>query len=186
MTTTSSPPPDFTESTLTSETVYQGRLLQVKLDRVRLPNGGESTREYIVHPGAVVVLPVFDNGDVLLERQHRYPLRRDFIEFPAGKIDSGEDELQCGQRELREETGYDAREWSHVTTLYPCIGYANERLEFFLARQLEFVGHARDSDEFLEVLRVPFDEAMAWLRSGKICETKTVVGMFWLEKILGR
>jgi len=179
-------PTDFTETTLSSETVYQGRLLQVKCDRVGLPNGGESTREYIVHPGAVVVLPVFDNGDVLLERQHRYPLRRDFIEFPAGKIDPGEDELRCGQRELREETGYEARAWSHVTTLYPCIGYANERLEFFLAQQLEFVGHARDVDEFLEVLRVPFAEAMAWLHDGKICETKTVVGMFWLEKLLHR
>jgi len=175
---------DFTETTLSSETVYQGRLLTVKRDRVGLPNGGESTREYIVHPGAVVVLPVFENGDVLLERQHRYPLRRDFIEFPAGKIDAGEDELQCGQRELREETGYEAQQWSHVTTLYPCIGYANERLEFFHAQQLNFVGHARDADEFLEVLRVPFDEAMAWLHSGKICETKTVVGLFWLEKLL--
>ena len=179
-------PTDFTETTLSSEIVYQGRLLQVKCDRVGLPNGGESTREYIVHPGAVVILPVFENGDVLLERQHRYPLRRDFIEFPAGKIDPGEDELACGQRELREETGYKAKQWTHVTTLYPCIGYANERLEFFHAQQLEFVGHARDSDEFLEVLRVPFDEAMAWLRSGKICETKTVVGLFWLEKLLHR
>lgn len=186
MTLESQTPLDFTETTLSSETVYQGRLLQVKCDRVGLPNGGESTREYIVHPGAVVVLPVFENGDVLLERQHRYPLRRDFIEFPAGKIDAGEDELQCGQRELREETGYEARQWSHVTTLYPCIGYANEHLEFFLAQQLEFVGHARDSDEFLEVLRVPFAEAMAWLHSGKICETKTVVGLFWLEKLLHR
>lgn len=176
---------DLTETELSSETVYQGRLLHVKCDRVRLPSGHESTREYIVHPGAVVILPVFENGDVLLERQHRYPLHRDFIEFPAGKIDPGEDDLTCGKRELREETGYEAREWSHVTTLYPSIGYANERLEFYCARQLEFVGGDRDVDEFLEVLRVPFDEAMAWLESGKICETKTVVGMFWLQKLFG-
>ena len=176
---------DLTETELSSETVYQGRLLHVKCDRVRLPSGHESTREYIVHPGAVVILPVFENGDVLLERQHRYPLHRDFIEFPAGKIDPGEDDLTCGKRELREETGYAAREWSHVTTLYPSIGYANERLEFYCARQLEFVGGERDVDEFLEVLRVPFDEAMAWLESGKICETKTVVGLFWLQKLFG-
>lgn len=175
---------NFTETELSSETVYQGRLLHVKCDRVRLPNGGESTREYIVHPGAVVILPVFENGDVLLERQHRYPLHRDFIEFPAGKIDPGEDDLTCGKRELREETGYEAGEWSHVTTLYPCIGYTNERLEFYCARQLEFISVERDADEFLEVLRVPFEEAMAWLKSGKICETKTVVGLFWLEKLL--
>jgi len=184
MITDTAPPPDLTETLLSSEIVYQGRLLQVNCDRVSLPNGGESTREYIVHPGAVVILPVFENGDVLLERQHRYPLRRDFIEFPAGKIDPGEDELRCGQRELREETGYEALQWSHVTTLYPCIGYANERLEFYHAQQLEFVGHARDSDEFLEVLRIPFGQAMGWLRSGKICETKTVVGLFWLDKWL--
>jgi ADP-ribose pyrophosphatase len=122
----------------------------------------------------------------LLERQHRYPLHRDFIEFPAGKIDPGEEDLSCGQRELREETGYQAQLWTHVATLYPCIGYANERMEFFHAQQLEYVGHARDSDEFLEVLRVPFDEAIGWLRSGKICETKTVVGLFWLEKLLAK
>ena len=184
MTQNSSSPMDLTETTLSSETVYQGRLLQVKCDRVGLPNGGESSREYIVHPGAVVILPIFDNGDVLLERQYRYPLHRVFIEFPAGKIDSGEDDLTCGKRELREETGYEAHDWLHVTTLYPCIGYANERLEFYRAQHLVHVGHARDTDEFLEVLRVPFGEAMDWLKSGKICETKTVVGLFWLEKLL--
>ena len=175
---------DLTETTLSSETVYQGRMLQVKCDRVRLPDGGESTREYIVHPGAIVILPVFENGDILLERQHRYPLHRDFIEFPAGKIDHGEEDLSCGKRELREETGYEANEWKHITTLYPCIGYADERLEFYRAQGLIQVGHARDADEFLEILRVPFGEAMDWLKSGKICETKTVVGLFWLEKLL--
>ena len=184
MTQKSSLPMDLTETMLSSETVYQGRLLQVQRDRVRLPDGGESTREYIVHPGAIVILPVFENGDILLERQHRYPLHRDFIEFPAGKIDPGEEDLSCGKRELREETGYEAHEWKHITTLYPCIGYADERLEFYRAQGLIQVGHARDADEFLEILRVPFGEAMDWLKSGKICETKTVVGLFWLEKLL--
>ncbi len=177
-------PIELTETTLSSETVYRGRLLQVNCDRVRLPNGGESTREYIVHPGAVVILPVFENGDILLERQHRYPLHRDFIEFPAGKIDADEDDLNCGKRELLEETGYEANDWMHVTTLYPCIGYANERLEFYRAQQLVHVGHARDADEFMEVMRIPFGEAMDWLKRGKICETKTVVGLFWLEKLM--
>ncbi len=179
-------PIDLTETTLSSETVYQGRLMQVKCDRVRLPGGAESTREYIIHPGAVIILPVFGNGDVLLERQHRYPLRRDFIEFPAGKIDPGESDLACAKRELREETGYIATDWQHVTTLYPCIGYADERMEFYLARGLEHVGNALDEDEFLEVFRLPFAEAMAWLKNGKICETKTAVGLFWLEKIINQ
>jgi len=174
----------LTETELASETVFQGGLLHVKRDRVRLPNGKESTREYIVHPGAVVVIPVFDNGDLLLERQHRYPLHRDFIELPAGKIDSGENDLTCAKRELEEETGYTAGEWREVTTIYPCIGYSDERLAFYLARGLEPGNHGRDHDEFLEILRVPFGEAMDWLRNGRICETKTVIGLFWLEKML--
>jgi len=177
-------PPDLTETELSSETVFKGRLMHVKLDRVRLPDGGESTREYIVHPGAVVVIPVFENGDLLLERQHRYPLHRDFIELPAGKIDAGEADLTCAQRELEEETGYTASEWREVTTIYPCIGYSDERLAFYLARGLEPGNHGRDPDEFLEILRVPFGEAMDWVRNGKICETKTVIGLFWLEKML--
>ena len=186
MKTESPPHPDLTETRLHGETVFQGRLLHVKRDRVRLPDGSESTREYILHPGAVVIIPVFDNGDVLLERQHRYPLHRDFIEFPAGKIDLGEDDINCAKRELEEETGYTASDWRPVTTIYPCIGYSDERLEFFLARGLVPGTHGRDPDEFLEILRVPFGEAMDWLKSGKICETKTVAGMFWLEKIFNQ
>lgn len=175
---------DLTETPIDSETVFKGRLMHVKRDRVRLPNGAESTREYLVHPGAVVVIPVFDNGDVLLERQHRYALHRDFIEFPAGKIDPNETDLACAQRELQEETGYTASEWREVTTIYPCIGYSDERLAFYLARGLTEGEHGRDHDEFLEVFRLPFAEAMQWLRDGRICETKTVIGLFWLEKLI--
>ena len=97
---------------------------------------------------------------------------------------AGEDDLSCAKRELEEETGYTASEWREVTTIYPCIGYSDERLAFYLARGLTEGNHGRDPDEFLEILRVPFGEAMDWLRSGKICETKTVIGLFWLEKIL--
>jgi ADP-ribose pyrophosphatase len=172
------------ETGLDSETVFKGRLMHVKRDRVRLPNGAESTREYIVHPGAVVIIPVFDNGDLLLERQHRYPLHRDFIELPAGKIDPGEDDLTCARRELEEETGYTASEWREVTTIYPCIGYSDERLAFYLAKGLQDGTHGRDHDEFLEIFRLPFAEAMQWVRDGRICETKTVIGLFWLEKML--
>ncbi len=179
-------PLDLTEHTLDSETVFQGRLMHVKRDRVRLPDGGESTREYLLHPGAVVVIPLFDNGDVLLERQHRYPLHRDFIEFPAGKIDPGEADLVCAKRELEEETGYTASDWREITTIYPCIGYSNERLAFWLARDLAEGTHGRDHDEFLEIFRLPFAEALQWVKDGRICETKTVIGLFWLEKLLER
>lgn len=175
-------PLDLTEHTLDSRDEYQGRLLHVKKDRVRLPDGGESTREYIIHPGAAVIIPVFDNGDVVLERQHRYPLHRDFIELPAGKFDPDETELACAQRELLEETGYTARAWQALHTVHPCIGYANERLVYFLAEGLEFSGENMDEDEFLEILRVPFDEAMAMIGDGRISDAKTVAGLLWFAR----
>jgi ADP-ribose pyrophosphatase len=174
--------PDLTEHTLESSDEYRGRLLHVKKDRVRLPDGAESTREYIVHPGAAVIIPLFANGDILLERQHRYPLRRDFIELPAGKFDPDEAELACAQRELQEETGYVALNWRELPTFYPCIGYANERLVYFLAEELTFSGENMDEDEFLEILRVPFAEAMEMVGDGRIDEAKTVMGLLWFER----
>lgn len=175
---------DLTEHEISSEVVYSGRLLHVRRDEVRLPDGNTSVREYITHPGAVVIIPIADNGELILERQHRYPLHRDFIELPAGKIDAGEETLACAQRELLEETGYTARDWRYVTTVYPCIGYTDERLVYYLARGLEYSGHQPDEDEFLEIFQLPFTQALEMIKSGEICEVKTVVGLFWLEKIL--
>lgn len=176
--------PDLTEHTLESTTVYEGRLLHARLDRVKLPNGHESSREYLIHPGAAVIIPMFENGDILLERQHRYPLRRDFIELPAGKFDPNESDLACAQRELIEETGYAAEDWRYLNTMYPCIGYSNERLVYFLARDLKHVGDALDHDEFLEILRVPFVEAIEMVRDGRINEGKTVMGLLWVERFV--
>ncbi len=175
--------PNLTEIRLDSEWLCQGRLLHARRDTVRLPDGKTSTREFIVHPGAAVILPVFDNGDVLLERQHRYPCGRDFIEVPAGKLDPGEAPEICARRELIEETGFHAGEMQFLFEFYPAIGYCNEIMYFFLARDLEEVGHARDHDEFLEILRVPFDEAMDMIRVGQICETKTTTALFWWDKV---
>ena len=132
------------ESALDSERVFDGALLKVWRDRVRLPNGGESVREYVRHPGAVVVVAQLPDGSLLFERQFRYPLRRAFLELPAGKIDGGEDILVCAKRELREETGYEAAEWRHLGVMHPCIGYSDERIEIFLAGGLTHVGHAWD------------------------------------------
>ena len=175
---------NLSEAQLASVQVYDGRLLQVYRDEVALPDGKSSIREYIKHPGAVVILALNDEQEVILERQHRYALRRDFIELPAGKFDPGEDDLSCAKRELLEETGYTAREWQYLTTLYPCIGYADERLVYFLARGLTQVGHARDADEFLEVFSLPMQQALEKIQTGEICEAKTVAGLFWLEKVL--
>lgn len=177
--------PDLLEHTLSSETVYQGRLLNARRDRVRLPNGKESSREYLLHPGAAVIIPLFDNGDTLLERQHRYPLHRDFLELPAGKFDPGETELACAQRELLEETGYTADSWRELATFHPCIGYSDERLVYFLARGLSHEGHARDHDEFLEILRVPMAEALDMVRDGRITDGKTVMGLLWWARYNG-
>ena len=174
---------DFTEHELSSERVYEGRLLKINKDRIKLPDGGESTREYVVHPGAVAILPILDNGKLIMERQYRYPLRRDFYEIPAGKIDPGEDILGTAKRELREETGYTAREWTHLTTIHPLIAYSTERIEVFLAGGLIAGERALDPGEFLEVLEVEPEEAMQWVREGKVSDPKTVIGLFWLEKL---
>ena len=180
-----SKPADLAEHTLQSETVFQGRLLHVKRDRVRLPDGAESTREYIVHPGAVVILARFDNGDVLLERQNRYALHRDFFELPAGKLGPGEEAEDCARRELAEETGYAAASWRRLATLYPCIGYSDERLVYFVAEGLQAGAPRRDDDEFLEVLRLPFAQALAWIRDGGICDAKSVAGLLLLREGAG-
>jgi ADP-ribose pyrophosphatase len=175
---------DLKETCLETTLVYEGGFIRVHKDSVLLPDGAVSSREYINHPGAVAVLAILDNGNLVMERQFRYAPQREFIELPAGKIDHGEDILICAQRELLEETGYVASEWIHLTTAWPCIGYADERMEYFLARGLTHQGRKLDDGEFLEVFELSLPEAIGWIRQGKINESKTIVGLFWLEKYL--
>lgn len=177
-------PQDLTENELESGTVYQGRLLHVRKDTVRLPDGKTASREYVMHPGAVVMIALLDDERLLFERQHRYPLRRDFYELPAGKIHPGEDPLPCAQRELLEETGYTAKIWREIAIAHPCIGYSDERLVYYLARELAHEGANPDDGEFLEVLALSLDTAMEWVRQGKITDCKTITGLLWAEKIL--
>ncbi|MDT3669895.1 MAG: NUDIX hydrolase [Aromatoleum sp.] len=169
---------DLEEAELESTPVFDGVLLKVRRDRVRLPDGKESLREYVRHPGAVVVLAVLPDGSLLFERQYRYPLRRAFLELPAGKIDAGEDVLECARRELREETGYEATQWQYLGVMHPCIGYSDERIEIFLARELTHVGHALDEGEFLEVLSLTVDEAIGAIDAGEITDGKSIVALF--------
>ena len=171
------------EVPLSSEEVFKGKLLRVKRDLVRLPNGHQAEREYIEHPGAVVVIAPLDNGKLLFERQYRYSLHQVFLELPAGKIEPGEPILDTARRELREETGYKAKTWRHLSTMHPCIGYSNERIEFFLARGLSYVGHERDHEEFLEVLELSLADAMLAVRDGEISDGKTIAALLWAEKI---
>lgn len=178
------PPADFSETRIDSEAVFEGRLLKVRRDTVRLPDGNTATREYICHPGAALILARPDPHTVVLERQFRYPLGRHFIELPAGKIDPGEAPLDTARRELREECGYTAAAWRHLATLHPCIAYADERIELFLADGLTAVDSALDDGEFLEVMTLPLEEALAWVRAGRITDPKTAFGLFWAEKLL--
>jgi ADP-ribose pyrophosphatase len=174
---------DFTETPVSSRVVFDGVLLKVIEDTVQLPDGKHTVREYIRHPGACMMIAFLDERTILMERQYRYPLHRHFIELPAGKMEQGEDPLETAQRELREECGYEAREWRHLATLHPCIGYADEHIELYLARDLTHVGHALDEGEFLQVFQVTIDEALQWVRDGRITEAKAVTGLLWADRI---
>lgn len=175
---------DLTEYCISSEVMASGGMLTVKRDQVRLANGHTSQREYVVHPGAVAVVPLLSNGNVVLEKQYRYPLHQVFIELPAGKIDPGEDILVTGQRELLEETGYTAAEWIKLGHQHPCIGYSNEVIHMYLARGLEAGTHQRDEDESLEVFEASFSECLQMIQSGEITDGKTIVGLMLAEKYL--
>lgn len=175
---------DFIEETLESTQVFDGRLLKVYSDKVRLPGGHESRREIIRHQGAVVVIAVLDNGKLLFERQFRYPLRRVFLELPAGKIDAGEHTLDTARRELREETGYKAKLWRHLGTMHPAIGYSDERIEIFWAQGLSFVGEDPDHGEILEIIEMSLSDALLAVRDGEITDAKTVTALLWAEKTL--
>ena len=170
------------EECLSSDPVYEGNFLKVRRDRVRLPDGAESTREYIVHPGAVMIVPILDNGRLLMERQYRYPLQRVILEFPAGKIDHGEAPLSCAKRELLEETGYTAREWAHAGVLHNAIAYSNEGIEIFFARGLKAGERKLDDGEFLDIVTHSTTELDALAASGEMTDAKTLIGLLWLTR----
>jgi ADP-ribose pyrophosphatase len=171
------------ETRIDGELAYDGHFIKVQRDTVGLPDGKTTTREYIKHPGAVVIVPLLDDGSVLLERQFRYPHKQVFIEFPAGKIDPGEDPLVCAKRELKEETGYTATQWQYLCTIHNAIAYSDEHLDIYMARGLTPGPNQLDDGEFLETITASVEQTLAWVREGKITDVKTVIGAFWLEKI---
>jgi ADP-ribose pyrophosphatase len=179
-----SKPSDLTERFVSGGLVFDGNLLKVHRDTVRLPDGSLGEREYIKHPGAVAIVALFDDGAVLLERQFRYPARQEFIEIPAGKLEPGEPPLDTAKRELLEETGYAAGEWTRLGAINTAIGYADEQIGLFLARDLTLRTQKLDAGEFLEVLRVPFDEAIAMIGDGRITDSKTIAGLLWAKTFL--
>lgn len=173
-------PPHLHEEPLDSRQIFRGRFIDVRRDTVRLPDGSEGWREYIVHPGAVMIIPVLDDGRLVVERQFRYPLHRAFVEFPAGKIDADEPTLQCAIRELREETGYTAREWARAGILHNAIGYSNEGIEIWFARGLTAGERRLDEGEFLDVLQLSLAEMEDMARLGELTDAKTLIGMLWI------
>lgn len=176
---------ELREVQIASREIYNGKIMHVFEDTVRLPDGNSATREYMRHIGAVCVVPVLDNGDVLVERQYRYPVAQVLTEIPAGKLDrKDEDHLLAAQRELREETGAEADEWTSLGVLYPACAYSDEAIEMFLARGIHFGERHLDADEFLNVTRVPLDELVEAVMAGEIPDAKTQIAVLKAARLL--
>lgn len=178
------PDSHLTESRLTSEQVLKGDFLDVRRDTVRLPDGSVASREYVIHPGAVMIVAQLDDGHLVLERQFRYPVKAVMVEFPAGKLDPGESTLECAQRELREETGYTARQWARAGVLHPVISYSTEFIEIWFARNLSKGNPKPDVGEFLDVFTASAAELLDWCRDGRVTDAKTLTGVLWLQNVM--
>lgn len=170
------------ETCVESREVYRGRFLQVRQDDVMLPDGSTSYREYIVHPGAVMVVPVLDDGRLVMERQYRYPTQRAYLEFPAGKLESGEPGIVCGVRELFEETGFRAAEWAFAGELHNAIAYSSERIEVWFARGLVAGERQLDMGEFLDVFVASEEDLSGWVADGSVTDAKTMIALLWLQQ----
>ncbi|MEY4561455.1 MAG: hypothetical protein RLZZ618_732 [Pseudomonadota bacterium] len=169
------------ETCISSKQVFRGHFLDVWCDEVRLPDGQSAHREYVRHPGAVMIVPLLDDGRLVVERQYRYPMSRVMLEFPAGKLDPGEPGLQCAVRELAEETGYTAREWSRAGILHNAIAYSNEGIEIWFARGLSLGERRLDVGEFLDVGLLSVVELDDAARRGELTDAKTLIGLLWLQ-----
>lgn len=177
-------PEPLAEVTLESQLAYSGVFFQILHDRVRCPDGHVGVREYLRHPGAVMIVAMPDPQTVVLERQFRHALGRTFIEMPAGKLEAGEDVLDCARRELLEETGYRARNWERLGAFHNAIGYSDEKIEVYLATDLAFEGPSTDAGEVLEVFTAPWRQLLDWIAQGAVTDVKTIIGAYWLQRHL--
>lgn len=178
------PPADgLSETTIQSDPVFRGNFLKINRDVARLPDGSTSTREYVLHPGASAMIAIADDERILIERQFRYSMGRVYVEIPAGKIDPGETSIETARRELLEETGYEADRWGFVTQLHPAIGFSNELMDLFIARDLVQRVQKLDQEEFLELDWVTLGWLMDEVRFGRLPDAKTQMATHWLDKL---
>ena len=171
------------ETRVASEELLRGHFLHAFRDTVRLPDGSEATREYVIHPGAVMVIAELPDGQLVLERQFRYPVQSVMVEFPAGKLDAGETSLDCARRELLEETGYTAKQWARAGVLHPVISYSTEFINIWFARDLTAGQRQLDPGEFLDVFSATADDLLQWCRDGRVTDAKTLSGALWLQNV---
>ncbi len=176
--------PHLQETPIERIELLRGHFLHVVRDTVQLPDGAQATREFVLHPGAVMVIALLDDGQLVLERQYRHPMQRVMIELPAGKLDAGENSLACAQRELFEETGYRAREWAFAGHHAPTIAYSDEVIDIWFARGLSPGARRLDAGEFLDVITATPQQLLAWCRGGEVTDGKTLTGMLWLQNVL--
>ena len=174
---------NLTEKKILSETIFKGRFLDVRRDIVKLPNNKTSTREWIKHPGAVCIIPKLDNETIALIRQFRYPVNKEMIELPAGKLDKNESSEECANRELEEEIGYKSNKLTFVTNIHPAIGFADEIMGLYFAENLIKTKINLDTDEFLEMLPTKLKTAIEMVWSGEITDVKTIIGILWAERL---
>ncbi|MBQ7800640.1 MAG: NUDIX hydrolase [Oscillospiraceae bacterium] len=161
------------EKTLSSKEVFDGKVIRVCHDSVELENGETALREVVYHNGGVCVLPLTDSGEVIFVKQFRYPYKEEVLELPAGKLNKGEDPFESAVRELREETGAEAKKYTSLGRLYPSPGYCGEIITMYLAEDLSFGEQSLDEDEFLDTIRIPFEKAVEMVLSGEIPDAKT-------------
>jgi ADP-ribose pyrophosphatase len=172
----------LTEQPLQKQLIHKGKFLEYHLDHVQLPNGRTSTREYLHHPGAVAAVPLLPDGRIVMVRQFRYPIGQALLEIPAGKLDSGEEPLDCVRRELSEEIGFEPQTIIHLISIWTTPGFTDEIIHLYLAKDLIPLQREPDLDEFVEAVSMTRDEIFAWLDSAQVVDSKTALALSYIER----